>query len=111
MTERNGIICAAPTCDNVVPPQSGRGRRAIYCSPPCRPTATQHSNRLHVDIDHEVTEAGERPTGRVWSVHLRRGNRSVVVASELGRPSAEHLAAQINGLLTIHPSTKEVAID
>jgi hypothetical protein len=44
-------------------------------------------------------------------VQLRRGKRSVVVANELGRPSAEHLAAQINGLLTVHPSTQGVAID
>jgi hypothetical protein len=110
MTDAEGAICAAPTCDNPVPPQSGRGRRAIYCSPPCRPTALPHSHRLHVEIDHEVTESGERPTGRVWSVQLRRGNRSVVVATELGRPSAEHLAAQINGLLTAHPSTREGAI-
>jgi hypothetical protein len=111
MTEPEGVICAAPNCDNPVPPQSGRGRRAIYCSPPCRPTAQLHTQRLHVEIDHEVTDSGERPTGRVWSVRLRRGNRNVVVAIELGRPSAEHLAAQINGVLTAHPSTQGVAID
>ncbi len=111
MTETNGVICAAPTCENPVPAQSGRGRRAIYCSPGCRPTAQQHIHRLGVEIDHEVTESGERPTGRVWSVRLHRGNRCVVVATELGRPSAEHLAAQINGLLTVHPSTQGVAID
>jgi hypothetical protein len=40
-----------------------------------------------------------RPVGRVWLVRLRRGARSVVVASELGRPSADHLARQIAGLL------------
>ena len=110
MTEFDVAICAAPTCGNAVPTQSGRGRRAIYCSPTCRPTAQLHTHRLHVEINHEVTDSGERPTGRVWSVQLRRGNRSVVVATELGRPSAEHLAAQINGLLAANPSTKEVAI-
>jgi hypothetical protein len=110
MTAPNELICAAPTCDKPLPPQSGRGRRAIYCSPPCRPTAQQSTQRLHVEIDHELSEPGERPSGRVWSVRLRRGKRSVVVATELGRPSAEHLAAQIDGLLTTNASTKEVGI-
>ena len=108
MTETDGVICAAPTCENPVPAQRGRGRRAIYCSPPCRPTAQQHTHRLEVDIDHQVTELGERPTGRVWSVQLRRGNRNVVVATELGRPSAEHLAAQISALLNDRPQRQEM---
>ena len=111
MTDAQVTICAAADCENPVPPQSGRGRRAIYCSPPCRPTAQQPSHRLHAEINHEATESGERPSGRVWSVQLHRGNRNVVVATELGRPSAEHLVAQINDLLTLHPSTEEVAID
>jgi hypothetical protein len=110
MTDPPSVICAAADCENPVPPQSGRGRRAIYCSPPCRPTAQPHTQRLRVEIDHQATESGERPSGRVWLVQLRRGNRSVVVASELGRPSAEHLAARITDLLTAHPSTQEVAI-
>jgi hypothetical protein len=110
MTDDEITICAAANCENPVPPQSGRGRRAIYCSPPCRPTAHQPSQRLHAEVDHGATESGERPSGRVWSVQLHRGNRSVVVATELGRPSAEHLAARINDLLTTHPSTQEVAI-
>jgi hypothetical protein len=110
MSDDQITICAAANCENPVPPQSGRGRRAIYCSPSCRPTAYQPSHRLHAEVDHETTESGERPSGRVWSVHLQRGNRDVVVAAELGRPSAEHLAAQINDLLAVHPSTQEVAI-
>jgi hypothetical protein len=111
VTETERVICAAADCDNPVPPQSGRGRRAIYCRPACRPTVQQHSHRLGVHIDHEITESGERPSGRVWSVTLRRGTKSVVVATQLGRPSAEHLAAQISDLLTAHPSTQGVAID
>jgi hypothetical protein len=111
MTDAQVAICAAADCENPVPPQRGRGRRAIYCSPPCRPTAQQPSHRLHAEIYHETTDSGERPSGRVWSVALHRGTKSVVVASELGRPSAEHLAAQITDLLTSHPSTQGVAID
>jgi hypothetical protein len=104
-------ICAAPDCTNALPERSGRGRPFIYCSPACRPTAQQHTHRLAVEINHEATESGERPSGRVWSVALRRGAKNVVVATELGRPSAEHLAAQITDLLTSHPSTQGVAID
>jgi hypothetical protein len=111
MTDVQITLCAAADCDKPVPPQSGRGRRAIYCSPQCRPTAQQPSHRLGVRIDYETTESGERPSGRVWSVALHRGTKNVVVASELGRPSAEHLAAQISDILTAHPSTQEVAID
>ena len=50
--------------------------------------------------------ADERPTGRVWSVQLRRGTHTVVVATELGRPSAENLAAQIGALLNDRPPNK-----
>lgn len=48
-----------------------------------------------MEVDHEPVEDGARPVGRVWLVRLRRGNRQVVVAAELGRPSADHLANQI----------------
>jgi len=51
--------------------------------------------RLTVEVDHEPVEDGARPVGRVWLVRLRRGKRQVVVAAELGRPSADHLANQI----------------
>jgi hypothetical protein len=111
MTEHERVICAAQDCDNPVPERSVRGRPFIYCTPACRPSAQQHIHRLGVHIDHEITESGERPSGRVWSVALRRGAKSVIVASALGRPSAEHLAAQISDLLTAHPSTQGVAID
>jgi len=95
------VICAAPGCENPVPTSTGRGRRPIYCSVSCRPTASQSRHRrIEVDVTHEPTPDGDRPTGRVWSVILRRGIRQVVIASELGRPSAESLAAQVNTLLT-----------
>jgi hypothetical protein len=31
----------------------------------------------------------------VWFVELRRAKRSVLIASGLGRPSADHLAAEL----------------
>jgi hypothetical protein len=40
-----------------------------------------------------------RPLGRVWLVRMRRGPNEVIVATELGRPSADHLAGQIAQLI------------
>ena len=103
------VICAAEGCTNAVPQRTGRGRPFIYCSPACRPTAAKHHRApLEVDVDHAPTPADERPAGRVWSVQLRRGTHTVVVATELGRPSAENLAAQISLLLSDRPPTKEI---
>ena len=42
-----------------------------------------------------------RPAQRVWTVRLRRGPRVVVIATDLGWPSAHALARQLNDL--IHP--------
>ncbi|MGH9046471.1 MAG: hypothetical protein ACRDVW_04060 [Acidimicrobiales bacterium] len=110
MTETK--ICAAPECTKEVPERIGRGRPFTYCSPQCRPTPVKgHRQPLIVEIDHEPTEADERPLGRVWSVLLRRGPRHVVIAAELGRPSAENLAADISWLLGDLPVTTGGAID
>jgi hypothetical protein len=54
---------------------------------------------LIVEVDHEGDETDGRPTGRVWLVRMRRGTTTVVVATNLGRPSADHLAGQISGLI------------
>ena len=70
-----------------------------------------HRHRIDVEVDHVPTGDGERPSGRVWSVGLRRGTRLVVVATELGRPSADNLANQISDLLNDHPRAQGVAID
>jgi len=56
--------------------------------------------RLTVVVDPAPTENDGRPAGRVWLVRMRRGPRAVVVASELGRPSADHLARLIAALLS-----------
>jgi hypothetical protein len=56
---------------------------------------------LTVEVDHGTDEEdGGRPTGRVWLVRMRRGRSEVVVATELGRPSADYLAAQIADLVS-----------
>lgn len=92
-------VCAARGCRELLPAQSGRGRRRIYCSPSCRRISLARSSALRVEVDHDGDAEHGRPTGRVWLVRLRRGNAEVVVATELGRPSADHLAGQITQLI------------
>ena len=104
--------CAADGCENPVPRGTGRGRPFIYCSASCRPTAKQTSSLapLVAEIDHAPTIDNVRPAGRIWSVRLRRGIRIVTLAEELGRPSADHLVAQINELIGA-PSVPAVLLD
>jgi hypothetical protein len=105
-------VCAREGCTNTVPERIGRGRPFLYCSPACRPSpAKAHREVLSVEIDHEPTPPDERPAGRVWSVRLRRGERHVVIVTELGRPSAENLAAEITGLLDPPPPKRGEHVD
>jgi hypothetical protein len=93
--------CHADGCENPVPQRTGRGRPFIYCSAPCRPTKSRKNPtpQLVAEIDHAPTAENARPAGRIWSVRLRRGQRTVTIAEELGRPSADHLVAQLNELI------------
>jgi hypothetical protein len=92
-------VCATRGCREQLPAQSGRGRRRIYCSPSCRRISVARSAALRVEVDHDCDADNGRPTGRVWLVRMCRGNAEVVIASELGRPSADHLAGQIAQLI------------
>jgi len=105
--------CAAKGCDNPVPERIGPGRPFIYCSASCRPSAGRTTTRgnLVAEIDHLPTTENVRPTGRIWSVRLRRGQRSITIAEELGRPSADHLVAQINALIGAQSNAKGDAIE
>jgi len=110
VNEGNEVICAAADCENPLPEGSGRGRPAIYCSPACRPTMLkQQRRRIEVEVNHEPTLEGDRPSGRIWSVTIRRGACGVVIATELGRPSAESLAAQVSSLLNDRPRREETS--
>ncbi len=107
--------CAAPGCANPVT-RRRRGRPAIYCSAACRSSSYRSQRRrvdepIVVEIDHGSTNAKRRPAGRVWMVRLRRGQRSVIVAIGLGRPSADHLAHQISDLLGPGETARGGAID
>ena len=90
-------VCAAPGCNKPVPPRrpGAIGRPPIYCSVACRPSATQHA-QLVIDLE----EADDAPDpGRDWTVSLRRGRRSVVIARGLGCLSANALAADLRRFL------------
>ena len=100
--------CVAEGCENPVPPRTGRGRPFIYC-PACR--APQPQASLVAETDHEPTTENNRPAGRIWSVRLRRGASVVTIAEELGRPSADHLVAQINHLIGVRSRTEGDAIE
>ena len=95
-------ICAAAGCTNPVAPRPGRGRPAIYCSADCRPSRRRSPHQPLV-----VEVAGPDPDairhGRAWHVQLRRGNRVVTVATDLGWPSAHALATNIRELAAPNP--------
>jgi len=93
-------VCVAPGCTEPLPAPAGRGRPRLYCSPQCRAGSASRSGVLSVEVAHELDKDGRRPAGRVWLVKMRRGRCEVVVASELGRPSADHLAGQIADLIS-----------
>jgi hypothetical protein len=66
---------------------------------------------LTVEVDHVHDESGGRPLGRVWIVKLRRGRDEVVVATELGRPSADDLAGQIARLISPRQRAQGAAME
>lgn len=103
VSSRNENRCARTGCDNPVP-RNLRGRPRLYCTPACRMAAHRydHPDRhapLIVEVDHGSTSSRGRPAGHAWLVRLRRGSQQAVIAVGLGRPSAEHLAAQIRDVI------------
>jgi hypothetical protein len=96
--------CARPGCGERLV-RKARGRPPIYCSAACRHLVARKGPmpRLTVEVDHEQDDDVGRPTGQVWLVRLRRGDRTVDVAAGLGRPSAEYLARQIRDLIETRP--------
>lgn len=103
------VACVAPGCANLVPRSPRAGRPAVYCSPECRNKPRQP--KLVVEIDHPDTSPDGRPVQRVWAVRLRRGQRVVVIANDLGWPSATALAAQLEDLLHHRPQQNGATID
>jgi hypothetical protein len=89
--------CAAPDCTNPVPRRVGPGRPFRYCSPECRPSPRRPG--ILVEVDHPDESPDGRPVQRVWTVRLRRGRHVVVIADDLGWPSANALVGALNELL------------
>jgi len=113
-TTSDTVTCAAPGCNGTVTRSGGAGRPRIYCTPACRPNATRPTaarGGLTVEVDHEPVPEDTRPTGRIWKVRLQRDGRTVVIATGLGRPSADHLANQIDALLNPRQQAHGVAIE
>lgn len=97
------VACAAPGCANLVGRRAGPGRPAVYCSPVCRPNRRRPG--ILVEVDHPATSPDGRPVERVWTVRLRRGKDVVVIADDLGWPSANAPVGALDGLL--HPSSQQ----
>ncbi len=103
------MSCAGPGCENPLP-ERGAGRPAIYCSPACRPSMTRPPH-LVVEVCHPDTSPDGRAPGRLYTVGLRRGSHVVVIAENLGWPSANALARQLEDLLGPDPQRRGAAID
>ena len=97
------VACADPGCINLVPRSAGPGRPAVYCSPACRPKHRRPG--ILVEVDHPETSPDGRPVERVWTVRLRRGQDIVVIANDLGWPTANALAGALDDLL--RPSSRQ----
>jgi hypothetical protein len=98
-----GTTCAAPGCDQTLA-RAVTGRPARFCSQACRARAHRASQRdkaepASVEVDMGSASSRGRPIDQAWMVRLRRGQRSVIVATGLRRPAAERLAAQVADLL------------
>jgi len=103
------VACAATGCANPVPRRRGPGRPALYCSPACRPKPPR--SRVAVEVDHPDASPDGRSVERVWTVRLRRGRRVVVIADDLGWPSANALAGALDDLLRPSSQRKGDAIE
>jgi hypothetical protein len=102
--------CANPNCDRAVPRPKRPGRPAIYCSPGCRRTR-RPPDPLIVEVQHPDISPDGRPAQRVWTVQLRRGDHTVIIANNLGWPTANALAHELNNLLLTNTPNNGAAID
>ena len=102
-----GGTCARPGCTNPVV-RDPRGRPRLYSNPACRTQSYRDTHPdarepLHVEVDHGSTSSRGRPAGQVWLIRLRRGHQQLIIGTGLGRPSADHLATQIDNIINPQP--------
>ena len=105
--------CARPDCINPVIRPRRRGRPPIYCSPDCRARAKRRPSTapVLVEVDHGSLSSQGRPAGRVWLVRISRGSQTAIIATGLGRTTADNLAAQISAVLRPPSTTQGAAIN
>jgi hypothetical protein len=84
-------------------PRPATGRPGRFCSGTCRSRA--HRQRrladvpVVVEVDFGSASSRGRSPERAWMVRMRRGERSVIVASGLPRHGADRLARAIADLI------------
>ena len=104
--------CAAEGCSNQVVRHPGQvGRPPIYCSPRCRPSARHQRAGLVVELAHHEVDDDISPTTIGWKVTLRRGRHWAVLATSLGRFSAELMAREICDVVGTGCEMKEAPIE
>src|SRR5947208_1892707 len=79
--------------------------------PARRPSRQPRSSTVYIEIDHPASSSDGRAVERLWTVRLRRGDRAVLIADNLGWPSANALAHELVDLLTPHAQNRGAAID
>ena len=104
--------CAAKDCSNQVVRRPGQvGRPPIYCSERCRPSARGLRAGLVVELAHHEVDDDVSPTTIGWQVTLRRGRRWAVIATCLGRFSAQLMAREICDVVGAGCETREAPIE
>ena len=64
-----------------------------------------------VEVEHPDVSPDGRPADRVWTVRLRKSDHVIVIADDLGWPTANALARELNDLLHNNPAQTGGAID
>ena len=94
------LHCAATGCNNPVRRHPGRiGRPPIYCCAACRPSASAERARITVEVSQHDIEDDVMASRYGWRVILRRGRHQVIIATAMGRFSADALATELRGFL------------
>ncbi|MET8704339.1 hypothetical protein ABZW10_36620 [Kitasatospora sp. NPDC004723] len=92
-----GTRCEGPDCENTLPPRTGRGRRAAYCSQACksradRARAKARTVALPVQADPDGEPTAEPQQGRP----LPQGQQLLDVANAVRRHVDTFLAAVVD---------------
>lgn len=94
--------CQAPGCEVLFDITTARGRPRLYCSAACRPSRRSRSAPAEITVEVVADTSSDVPPSatRHFTVRLRRAEKTVVVANDVGRFSAALLAEDLRLLLT-----------